>query len=433
MKARLILVAAALGIGGVVVWARGGSHETENGPRGSSPVRVVRGTIGRNVSSDGRVVCERDIDLRCRAGGEVLSVPHDSGDPVKKGDLLLELERSTEERAIGQAKAALQAALARLAQARARATLAEGNATSRRSAAEASVRAARVRSSEMSDRSARLRRLLAKELVSGAECEAAESASAQAESELTAAEMRLKEAAAECDALDLYRQEVVLAEAQAESARIDLAGARQRLAEVRIVSPIDGTVTRRSVQAGQVIPSAPPGTAGMLVMTVSDLTRICILASVDESDVGRIRVGQEATAIADAFPGERFAGRVSRIGSRGVNVSNVVTFEVRIEIQGENQSLLRPEMTANVQIRADERSGVLLVPAKAVIRKGDGQAVRVRGKDGGVEERAVETGVTDGTSLEIRKGVSEGEMVLVDGDGPGRPRPPKKKFWSLSS
>lgn len=433
MKVRLILVAAALGIGAVVLWARGGPHETKNGSSGSTPVRVVRGMIGRSVSSDGRVVCERDVDIRCRAGGEVLGVLHDSGDPVKKGDLLLELERSSEERAVKQAETALQAALARLAQARSRSALAGGNATSRRSAAEASVRATRVRFSEASDRSTRLRRLLAKELVSRAECDAAESASAHAESELTAAEMRLKEAEAERDSLDVYRQEVVLTEAQTESVRIDLAGARQRLAEVRIVSPIDGTVTRRSVQPGQVIPSAPPGTAGTLVMTVSDLTRIYILASVDESDVGRIRVDQVATAAMDAFPRERFAGRVARIGSRGVNVSNVVTFEVRIEIQGENRSLLRPEMTANVQIRADERSGVLLVPAKAVIRKGDGQAVRVRGKDGSVEERAVETGVTDGTSLEIRKGVSEGEMVLVDGDGPGAARPPKKKFWSLSS
>jgi HlyD family secretion protein len=155
---------------------------------------------------------------------------------------------------------------------------------------------------------------------------------------------------------------------------------------------------------------------------------------VDESDVGRVRVGQAALVALDAFPDERFEGQVVRVASRGVNVSNVVTFEVKIAIHGENQGLLRPEMTASVQIRVEARDRALLVPTNAVVRKDERFYVKVAKPGGRVEERTVEVGITDGTSQEIRSGLSEGESVVVELDaGPsGAPRPAKKKFWTLS-
>jgi multidrug efflux pump subunit AcrA (membrane-fusion protein) len=170
------------------------------------------------------------------------------------------------------------------------------------------------------------------------------------------------------------------------------------------------------------------------VMTISDLSQSFVVAAVDESDVGRVRVGQAAIVALDAFPDERFEGQVLRIASRGVNISNVVTFEVRIAVHGENQRLLRPEMTASVQIRVEARDRVLLVPSNAVVRKDECSYVRVARPGGRSEERAVELGISDGTSQEIRSGLAEGESVLVEQDTSpsGAPRPAKKKFWNLS-
>ena len=429
MRGRLVLLAVLTVAAGVILAGR--CPRGAAGPaRGAA--RVDRGSIRRTVSTDGRVASHQDLDIRCKAGGEVVRVPFDVGDRVKKGELLLELEPSAEERVVRQAEAGLRAAQARLAQARSKAELAARSTPSRRTAAEAGLRAAKARAADARDRAGHLARLVGKELVSQAETDAAEAAAVQAEAESAAAETRLLEAVSEFESAEFHRQEVRLAEAQEESARLEVSAARQRLAEVRITSPIAATVTRRNVSVGQVIPSAAAG-AGTPVLTISDLSRTYVLASVDESDIGRVKEGAPAEMTLDAFPGERFSGKVVRIASRGTNVSSVVTFEVKVEVQGENRHLLRPEMTASVQLTSEERSGVLLVPAMALHSSGGKAWVQVVAKGGRLEERPVKAGISDGVVQEVLSGLSEGEMVAVEGGAGETARPArKKKFWNLS-
>jgi HlyD family secretion protein len=136
---------------------------------------------------------------------------------------------------------------------------------------------------------------------------------------------------------------------------------------------------------------------------------------VDESDIGKVKLDQTATVTADAYPDKKFKGKVVRIATKGVNLSNVVTFEVKIEITGEGKALLKPEMTVNIEeILIAEKSGVLLVPSEAILRKGHGKQVATLVKEGAEnEDVTVETGITDGTKTEIVTGLTEGQTVLV--------------------
>ena len=124
---------------------------------------------------------------------------------------------------------------------------------------------------------------------------------------------------------------------------------------------------------------------------------------------------------ADAFPGKRFSGKVIRIAPQGVNTSNVVTFEVKIEVTSDNKSLLLPDMTANVNIVQARKDNVLLVPIAAVTRKDRKEIVTVQKADQTTDDRTVEIGISDGTNDEIISGVAENETVVLH-KGPGDSR-----------
>jgi HlyD family secretion protein len=148
-------------------------------------------------------------------------------------------------------------------------------------------------------------------------------------------------------------------------------------------------------------------------MTLSDLSKLFILAAVDESDIGKVEVEQSAFITADAFPGHTFHGKVVRIATRGMTSSNVVTFEVKLEVLGKNKSLLKPEMTANIEIVVARKDDVLMVPTEAISRKKGKRVVQVMKDKGVTEERVVEVGVSDGTKVEISSGLQEGETVVL--------------------
>ena len=162
-----------------------------------------------------------------------------------------------------------------------------------------------------------------------------------------------------------------------------------------------------------------------------------MLASVDESDIGKVQVGQKAWITTDAFPQKDFRGEVVRIATQGENSSNVVTFEVKIEVVSPNKLLLKPEMTANIQIIAARKNEALIVQAEAVYRRrisskssrkskqDNSQAerktngilkhfVQVLAKDGTVQEREVQVGIHDGVNIEITQGLQEGEQIIID-------------------
>lgn len=410
-----LLIVLMAGGGGGWWWWRQRAVQAEAAEAPPPVAKVERGGISLRVAATGRVVSNQDVDIKCKASGEIIQLPFDVSDGVKKDALLVEVDPVYAQRSIDQAKVTLDSAQAKLDKARQSLAVDEQDLVTERQRAEAAVRSAEAQFSYAKLKAKRQREMAEQEAGSVEEADLADTSAVQAGANLDTAKVRLEELKTMAAALELKRQDVKLAEAEVAADRIRLADAQQQLLDTKVAAPMDGVVTVRNVQKGQIIASGISNVGGgTTVLTLSDLSRIFVLASVDESDIGSLAVGQPASITADAFPRKRFRGKVERIAMRGVNVSNVVTFEVKIEVLGENKSLLRPEMTTNVEIVTAEREDTLLVPAEAVSRQRGKHSVQVRKADGSQEERAVETGIADDTRQEILSGLQEGEEVVLN-------------------
>lgn len=409
-----ILVVGA--IAGYWKWGRAAKSPVQEGDQPTRTVKVERGTIELKVSTTGRVISNRDVDIKSKASGQIIRFPFDISDHVTSGALLAELDPVDEIRNVTQREAALASARARLEQAKQEYQVALVNLETQTSSALAELAAATIRERDARARLAREEELYQKGLTTKESLDAARSDAASAANQLRQAEVKVAQTKNLPRTVEMKRQDVVLAESDVRRAEVDLQNAQQRLRETKIFAPMDGVVTAKMVQEGQIISSGISNVGGgTTLLTLSDLSRIFVSASVDESDIGKVKLGQRAIITCDAYPGRRFRGKVVRIATKGTNNNNVVTFEVKIEVEGEGKELLRPEMTANVEIQADRKEDVLLLPNEAVQFGRMGYYVETKKADDPTTtvRLPVKTGITDGLMTEIAEGVSEGQEVLV--------------------
>ncbi|HEX5854510.1 MAG TPA: efflux RND transporter periplasmic adaptor subunit, partial [Thermoanaerobaculia bacterium] len=167
-------------------------------------------------------------------------------------------------------------------------------------------------------------------------------------------------AQSDLDGAQTTRDAAAAAVAQAQAA---LRQAETNLSYTRITSPIDGVVVSRQYDVGQTV--AASFQAPVLFTIAQDLTKMQVLTNIDEADVGRVKVGQEATFSVDAFPDQPFRGAVSQIRLSPQTVQNVVTYPVVLDVANPDLKL-KPGMTANVQLPVDIRKDVLRVPNAAL-------------------------------------------------------------------
>jgi HlyD family secretion protein len=172
------------------------------------------------------------------------------------------------------------------------------------------------------------------------------------------------------EALKAVQAQVGVAQAQVQSAQANvaqrlaaLAQARVDLARTRITSPVNGIVIKRTIEKGQTVAASLQ--APELFVIAQNLSDMQVDAAIDESDVGRLKVGQLATFTVDAFPGQTFEGRVKQVRKAATNVANVVTYVAVVGFSNEAGKLL-PGMTANVRVVTDVREDVLKVPNAAL-------------------------------------------------------------------
>jgi len=437
MKKILVLATVCAGvIAGYLFWTQRSNGQTI-AAKEAATVQVERGSIRLTVESTGRVISNRDVEIMSQASGEIISLPYDVSDSIEKGILLVELDPEDEERNVRQAKVNLTSSEAKLAQARQNLKTAEQQLVNDEAQAKANLLSAQAQHQDAQAKAERMRKLLASNRVSQEECETAETSATLAATTLENARIRLKELEVEREALETKRQDVVLAECQVDSDRLSRESAQERLDDTKIYAPIAGVISALDVQIGNIVSSPMSNVGGgTTLLTLSDLSRMFVEASVDESDIGQIEVGQAVDVTADAFPDKHFEGEVVRIATKGDNVSNVVTFEVKIEVLGEGKEKLKPEMTANVEILVADKQDVLLLSSEALHGAGERQYVLLLGPNGQQgERRRVQTGVDDGLQVEIVEGLKEGEEVIVssgdtnsqwsqagrqEGPGPGR-------------
>ncbi len=220
------------------------------------------------------------------------------------------------------------------------------------------------------------------------------------------------------------------AKATVDQAQAALKQAETNLSYTRIVSPIDGVVVNRAFDIGQTV--AASFQAPTLFTIAQDLTRMQVSTTVDEADIGKIKVGKEATFSVDAFPERTFKGAISQIRLQSTVVQNVVTYPVLIDVNNPDL-LLKPGMTANVNIPVENRKDVLKVPNAALrfqpapeelgdrpssrqgkFQKKQGSTIYTLDMNGKIKPVSVTASITDGAFTAVESStLKEGDDVIV--------------------
>ncbi|AJQ26470.1 efflux RND transporter periplasmic adaptor subunit [Pelosinus fermentans] len=203
-------------------------------------------------------------------------------------------------------------------------------------------------------------------------------------------------------ALDTSRSDYSVAQAAYEDAV-------SQLNDTVIRSPINGQVIGKPTPAGQAV--APGVSTPMVLLTIADMSKMQIETQVDESDIGKIQVGQKVTFTVDAYPTKTFSGVVSNVSQKATVVSNVVYYKVLVDVDAA-ENLLKPTMTARVSIHVAESKNTLVVPIAAVKSNNNGQYVVVV-KQNVSQNVSVTTGITGDSKIEIVSGLSEGDEIVA--------------------
>lgn len=208
---------------------------------------------------------------------------------------------------------------------------------------------------------------------------------------------------------ELAQQAYGVAEQQYKQAQANLADAVTQLSYGRIFAPIAGTVESVSTQEGETVAAS---FAAPTFVTLLDLFRLEVWAYVDETDIGRIHVGQSASFTVDTYGDYEFAGKVTAIYPQAQIRDNVVDYVTVIRFQSPRDHILRPEMTTTVRIALEQRQSVLVLPIRTIHHEGKRQFVTLRVADR-TERRWIRTGLRDDSYWEITDGLHENDEVLM--------------------
>lgn len=208
---------------------------------------------------------------------------------------------------------------------------------------------------------------------------------------------------------DLAQQSYAVAQQQRNEARANLEDASTQLGYTRIYAPIGGVVSAVSTEEGETVAAS---FASPTFVTLLDLSRLEVWAYVDETDIGRIRVGQKARFTVDTYGDRDFPGRVTAIYPRPEIRDNVVDYVTVLRFQTPADCTLRPEMTTAVTIDLKRHENVLALPIGAVHREDRNRFVLMR-RASAVQRRPVTTGIRDENYWEILTGLREGDEVLA--------------------
>ena len=200
-----------------------------------------------------------------------------------------------------------------------------------------------------------------------------------------------------------------VAEAQIKIAEANVDFARVQLSYTKILAPISGVVASISTQEGETISAS---LAAPTFVSIIDLRRLEVQAYVDETDIGKIQVGQQASFTVDTYSDSDFKGTLTAIYPKAVIQDNVVNYIVTVGINDSQGKILRPEMTTSMTIYLETRKNVLSVPTSAITRERAERYVTVI-EDEKKIQRKVKTGWKDNGFTEIISGLKEGEQILV--------------------
>jgi HlyD family secretion protein len=354
------------------------------GPAPLPTTTVTRGDIAVRVQATGSVEPINPVDIKSKAQGMILQMPVEVGTRVEKGALIAQIDPRDVKNQFDQAMADDVVSAAGLTKA-------------------------------LRDR-ARQDSLFARHVITAAEHDSSKSTIAAAQADMVS-----------------------------KRASLDLA--RQKTEDASMEAPIGGTIISRPVTQGQIITSATSANGGTTLMTIADLNRVRMRVTIDEVEMGNVRVGEPASVLVDAFPDRPFQGVIEKVEPQAVVTQGVTFFPVLVSISNKD-GLLMPGMNGEVTIKAADLTGVLQVPIDAVRPTNElapvarmfsvpvdtligqlrrdlvggegttgvpGRYAIVAVPTGGYEMRLVKTGPTDLRVMEIVSGLKEGDRVVMLG------------------
>ena len=374
-----------------VILLRGGEADAQY-----KTAKVERGEITANVSATGKVNAVVTVQVGSQVSGTIQRLFVNFNSRVHKDQIVAQIDPALFQAQVEQARAKMEND-------------------------QANVEKARVVLADAKRNLGRMAELLSKNLVSQSDKDAAQTAYDSALAGLKAAEAQVMQ----------------------DHASLKLAETNLRYTTIR--SPVDGIVISRNVDVGQTVAASLQ--APTLFTIAQDLTEMQIDTSVDEADIGKVRVGQEAEFTVDAYPESPFQGTVHDIYNQPLIVQNVVTYDAIIRVKNPDLKL-KPGMTANVTIRVGHSNDTIKLPNAALRfspEKTPGQEVSTKSekekvpqvwilKNGKLVPVSVTLGLNEGSYTEMLSGdLSPGDEVVIEkirknGSSQGESRPPRMRF-----
>jgi len=355
--------------------------------------KVERGDLTKGVVATGKVTPITKVEIKSKASGIVKKLYVDTGDRVKQGQVLAELDRVEIEAEVNSARAQLLSSQANLSSALADEKRAEVDAEG---VDIPTLQRAYDRAKEMSKDG----------VVSQATLDDAERSYIMAVNKRDVARAQLT----------VNKAKVAQAQAQVKKDQASLDQFEEQLSYTTITAPIDGVVLSRDVEVGDAVSSILVlGSGATLVMTLGDTSEVYVKGKVDESDIGKVYLGQPARIRVETFKDKTFTGHVTKISPMGVEKDNVTTFEVRVSINNPGGEL-KAEMTANAEIIQDEHHKVLMIPEGAILYDKDKKAsvdIPVPSAKDGMKKVPVTIGISNGVKTEVLSGLKEGDQVVL--------------------
>ncbi len=355
----ILLVAACENRGGR---NRGGNPpEAETKVAPAVPVEVVavkKGELAQRVTGVGNITPEREAHIGSKLSGRIEEIYCREGDMVNKGDVLIKLEQKNHLLAVTGAEAQLLMA-------------------------QATHTEAKVNLENVAREKERLNRLYEKSAISQ-----------QRNDDINSAYL-------------LAGIKVELAQANLTGAVTGLASAREQLQDTLIRAPFAGIVVRRSANSGEMI------AAGIPIISLVAIDRVKLEVDVLEMKITQVKQGLEGDVTVDALGSGIFKGKISGINPR-INPLNR-TFRIEIAIANDGH-LLKPGMFARLTIKTETLKNVLIIPAKAILEETKGSGYVLLVKDNRALKRSVKIGLSDENLVEIKDGLTPGDLVIVAGN-----------------
>ena len=355
--------------------------------------KVEKGDLAKSVVATGKVTPITKVEIKSKASGIVKKLYVDAGDTVKKDQVLAELDRVEIEATVNSARAQLLSA--------------EANQTG----AEADMKRAEVDAQGVDIPTLQRAYERAQEMAKSGVV----STSALDDSQRMYIMAVNKRDVARAQ-LVVNKAKVAQAKAEVQKSNATLKQLEEQLSYTTIIAPIDGIVLSRNVEMGDAVSSIlVMGSAATLVMTIGDTSEVYVKGKVDESDIGKVYLGQPARIRVETFKDKTFTGKVTKISPMGAEKDNVTTFEVRVSINNPGGEL-KAEMTANAEIILDEHKNVLMIPEGSIMydkdKKASTEVPDPKGKEG-KRKVALTIGISNGAKTEVLSGVKEGDQVVL--------------------